>query len=119
MQLVEKVIVCKLIEKLDAAGFVPVKWWDGEEYQAIDNPMDNAATPARREKQCIDAINTVDTGTLHFAPKTDLTNWGQMGVLLILGNGEDIISNYHCSTNYPAFTATVDSMNAFIDGDES
>lgn len=115
MNLIEKVIVCKMIEELDSAGFVPVKFWDGEGYQDIANPMDNAASPVRREKACIDAINTVDEGTLHFARKADLQDWGRFGALLILGHGEDVISDYHCASDYPEFSAAFGRVYAYID----
>jgi len=114
MQLVEKVIVCKLIEELDSAGFVPVKFWDGEEYQTIEWKADSTVTnKVQREKACIDAITSVDEGTLHFAPKSDLKGWGRLGVLLILGNGEDVISDYHCGN--AEFSAAVDRVYKFIE----
>jgi hypothetical protein len=33
--------------------------------------------------------------TIHFAPADDKAAWGRHGVLVILGNGVDVISDYH------------------------
>jgi hypothetical protein len=115
MQLIEKVIIVKLIEELDKAGFVPVQFWDGEEYQPIvwKNGSTGPDNNVQREKACMDAITSVDEGTLHFASKTDLKGWGRLGVLLILGNGEDVISDYHCGN--AAFDAAIQSVYKFIE----
>lgn len=113
MILIEKLIVCKLIAELDVAGFVPVQFWDGEEYQPITwKSSCPEAIPVQREGACIAAVRTVDEGTLHFAPKHDLAAWGNLGVLLILGNGGDIISDYHCGNK--DFDAVLDRVSAFI-----
>jgi len=116
MQLVEKIIICKLIEEMDTAGFVPVKFWDGEEYQTITwkNDSQGDVLVTQRELACITAISTVDEGTLHFASKFALDAWGNRGVLLILGNGEDVISDYHCGN--PDFSGAVERVYQFIEG---
>jgi hypothetical protein len=44
-----------------------------------------------------------------------LKAWGNRGVLLILGNGEDIISDYHCGN--PEFAAAVDRVYAYIEAE--
>jgi hypothetical protein len=50
----------------------------------------------------------VDDGTLHFAPKTHLDCWGRLGVYVVLGNGVDIISDWHCGNK--SFDAAVDAV---------
>jgi hypothetical protein len=116
MQLIERLIICKLIEELDTAGFAPVQFWDGEEYQTIKWKADSTeANKVQREKACIECVNSVGEGTLHFAPKTDLKAWGGLGVLLILGNGQDIISDYHCADHTPAFGPAIERVQEWIE----
>jgi hypothetical protein len=95
---VETRIVRGLIHALKKAGFVPVKLWDSEEYQE-----------AITTTQALDAIESVDAiVTLHFAPKADITAWGRLGVMLVTGNGVDIISDWHCGNE--SFNAAVESV---------
>lgn len=116
MQLIERLIICKLIEELDVAGFAPVKFWDGEAYQTIKwKASSTEANKVQREKACIECITSVDEGTLHFAPKTDLKAWGRLGVLLILGNGQDIISDYHCADHTPTFAPAIERVYEWIE----
>jgi len=85
MDTIERMIVRKLIRECKKAGFVPVKVWDSEEYQTV-----------RTEAETIEAVNSVDDSTIHFAPVDNLEQWGRTGVYIVLGNGVDCISDYHC-----------------------
>lgn len=92
----ERAIVRKLIRTLGVAGFVPRCVWDGGEY--VD---------ARTEDAALEAVFAVDESTLHFQrlfAKDD--DWGRLGVLLVCGNGEDIVSDYHCGDS--AFSAAIE-----------
>lgn len=84
-QALERKIVRKVVRTLKAAGFVPVKVWDSQEY--VD---------AVTETEVLDAVFAVDDSTIHFAPATDLEDWGHRGVYIVLGNGIDCLSDWHC-----------------------
>lgn len=91
----ERAIVTALVDELARAGFVPVKVWDGEEYQ---NATDCAGV--------LSAVFSVDTSTVHFAPKDYPDAWGGTGVFLVCGNGERMISDFH--TGSEDFASAVD-----------
>jgi len=92
----ERRIVRTLIQELAAAGYLPVKVWDGGEYVAV-SALD----------ETMDAVFAVDDSTIHFAPKDKPEEWGRRGVLIIGGNGEDIISDWHCGDK--KFSEAVDA----------
>ena len=99
----EHAIVKALVYKLAAAGFVPVKVWDGGEY-----------VEARTADEVIDAAFSVDEATIHFAPQGAPEKWGRFGVFVVPGNGADIISDFHCGN--PTFTAAIEAVSAGLDG---
>ncbi len=96
-QSVEKTIVRVLHAELKKAGFVPVKVWDGGEY--VDT---------NRLRDVLDAVFSVDTSTIHFAPVSDPSKWGNLGVYVVCGNGADLLSDWHCSD--PKFDEVVTSV---------
>ena len=98
----ERSIVRALIWELEQSGFSPVAVWDGEDY--VSTLAADAA---------IASIFSVDTSTLHFAPKDDINKWGNLGVMLVCGNGKDIISDYHCGNEY--FTKAVERVSDRIE----
>jgi hypothetical protein len=86
-----------------AAGFVPVCVWDTEEY--IWSPL--TAPAAKRnalharppvpltQQEVLYAVFGIDGGpTVHFAPTTRLQDWGAHGVMLVPGNGRDLIADH-------------------------
>lgn len=90
----ERAIVRALIDELGKAGYEPRAVWDGAEYTHVEGA--DAA---------VAAVFAVDESTLHFCPVGQRLNWGSTGVLLIGGNGEDIISDWHAGP--PAFADAV------------
>jgi len=108
MQNIERVIIRRMIADLSAAGFVPVAFWDEEEYQIIapdgthatlrplPKPLRTTLVTQLSADEALTMVDSVDCGTLHFAPADQLQAWGRYGVFLVLGNGEDVISDYHC-----------------------
>lgn len=116
MQTIERVIISALIRDMKAAGYEPAAVWDGELYtMAVGEvgehrnfagpasmylePPDEPEAPAEIIRPLSDAIamsaiDSVDDCTLHFTHRNAKT-WGNRGVLLILGNGEDVVSDYH------------------------
>lgn len=95
-QRIERAIVTALVEECAKAGFVPRAVWDGEEY-VLTLDLDRV----------LSAVFSVDESTIHFAPKDAPDDWGTLGVLCIGGNGEDVISDWHCGN--AAFNAAVEA----------
>lgn len=96
--LTERAIVRALIRECRVNGFVPHQVDDGEEL-----------VPVGTEDEAIDAVFAVDESRIRFraiddtGPKPKLHN-----VLLIGGNGTDIISDWHCGN--ASFNAAVDRV---------
>lgn len=82
----EHAIVRHLLGTLRGAGFVPVCVWDSERY-----------VRATTQEEVLNAIFEVDADvTLHFGRGGDPEGtWGAMGVMLVQGNGLDLISDWH------------------------
>lgn len=101
-RLLERLIIRRTIRELKKAGFVPVSVWDSEEY-----------VPATTERKVIETLNAVDFNcTVHFAPAGDLKAWGRLGVMFVLGNGIDVVSDYHCGN--PEFSAAMDRVSDYV-----
>jgi hypothetical protein len=81
----ERSIVVAVVDECAKDGFVPVSVYDGGEY-----------VPAADAAAVLDAVFSVDEATIHFAPSDDKSDWGKRGVFIVLGNGEDCISDFHC-----------------------
>jgi hypothetical protein len=110
---IEKAVVRVLVEEQAKAGFVPVCFFNGDEYQTAGGkplPLDEErwniyAVKAPKDpsvpmtaEEVIEALFAVDEGTIHFAPKDNLAEWGSKGVFIILGNGpaDELFSDWHC-----------------------
>jgi hypothetical protein len=85
--LLERAIARALIRECLAAGFVCDQVDDGDDLVKV-----------RSENEAIDAAFAVDESRLRFRAADDTgKNAKRYNVLLIGGNGEDIISDWHCS----------------------
>jgi hypothetical protein len=107
----EHAIVKGLIAELDRSGFVPV----GIHYSDIDRGKMQPLDP----KEVVYEIFEIDDAiTLHFARKGEQNDpdADNPGVLLIQGNGVDIISDYHAKV--PGFSETVDRFSDAIHDDK-
>lgn len=94
---IEHEIVRVLLKHAKAAGYVPVKVWDGGEY-----------VEATTEREVLDAVFAVCTSTVHFAPEANQSTWGNLGVFLVVGNEQDLISDWHDHRHeYSAFSEAV------------
>jgi hypothetical protein len=103
-RLIELVIIRRTIRELGKAGFVPVSVWDSEEY-----------VPATSCRKVIETLQAVDYNcTVHFAPASDVSDWGRMGVMFVLGNGIDVISDYHLPVNKPEFGAAMERIAEYV-----
>lgn len=106
-RLIERVIIRRTIRELRKAGFVPVSVWDSEEY-----------VPATTACKVIEVLDSVDYNcTVHFAPAADRKAWGNLGVMFVLGNGIDVISDHHCGN--PEFSAAMDRVSEYVNALEA
>lgn len=88
----ERRIVAALICHMDRHGFHVHSVYDGEEETRFERET------AKQPKSAMELIFNLDEASLRFVRKTDTrkgnaADWH--GVLLILGNGEDIISDWN------------------------
>lgn len=115
---IEDAILTALLANLSAAGFKPAAVWTGETYQradgvegdcgVIDKPMSTA------EVLKVFADFDMFNPTVHFTEQHRLS-WGRTGVMVVCGNGEDFISDWHCMDK--AFDAIVQTVaDAAYDG---
>lgn len=103
-RLLERAIVSALIRECDAAGFVTHAVDDGGDE---DQP---ATTPA----EALEAVFAVDEARLRFKAKDDASDEPRLyNVLLIGGNGCDIISDWHCGN--ASFDRAVNDVAMNID----
>lgn len=103
--IIERRIVWNLIAKLKAAGFTAVAVYDGEEYTAATDAQAAMELIFNLDEASLRVIRSVDAEA--YAADPDSVN--EHGILLVLGNGEDIISDW----NYSADDA--DGFNAAMD----
>lgn len=105
---VERAIIKALISFLDGYGFKPTFVFDGEENVKCST-VDAA----------IEAITAVDESWLHFKANKGVLGSGARkdhGVYLILGNGEDVISDWRYSEgDADGFNKAMDTFTAMID----
>jgi len=105
MQTIERTIITALLRDMRAAGYQPAAVWDSEEYVmagkagALEHFEADSApdeiTRALTDKEALDELDAVDAyTTLHFT-RHNARTWGNRGVMIVLGNGEDVISDYH------------------------
>lgn len=99
---IERAIVRKLCRLLKAGGYPPSQVWDGGEY-----------VPTTTENEVIEAVFAVDEATIHFSGGDEDC---EHGVLIILGNGVDCISDYHCGDN--KFDTILHQVQEWIDDEQ-
>ena len=83
----ERAIVRALIQSCASAGFVP---------HSVDDGGDEDVR-VKNEDEAFDAVFSVDESRIRFRAESDKRKVPKVhSVLLIGGNGEDIISDWHC-----------------------
>lgn len=113
---IERAILVALIENLAVAGFKAAAVWTGETYQLADG---EERSPRHRSMEIRKPMTTdevlkvfddfdMTTPTVHFTHQ-DLLSWGDRGVMVVCGNGEDFISDWHAGDK--AFDAIVDTVS--------
>jgi hypothetical protein len=122
MNITERVIIRQLIADLNQAGYQTAAVYDGGDYimgrDGKTVAIDGDAAPSVIDRplsvdEALEAIDSVDDATLHFTHK-DSNTWGNRGVYLVLGNGEDVISDHHDPENEP-FTQVICDLYKKID----
>lgn len=123
MKTIERVIITALLRDMRAAGYQPAAVWDGGDYvmarpDGSCGSREKAEVPARivralLDEEAFEVIDSVDDCTLHFTNHNAQT-WGNRGVMIVLGNGEDVISDYH-SPSGEAFTTIIDAITGRLD----
>lgn len=120
---IERAILKTLVQNLGAAGFKPAAVYieDGlyimpdaktgklKEYDRGTEPerITYAMTERQIEETLFEVYDTLSP-TIHFTDK-DRTTWG-LGVMVVVGNGEDFISDWHCGERAKAFDAIVETV---------
>jgi hypothetical protein len=106
MQTIERIIIAALLRDMRAAGYQPAAVWNDGDYVLADpfgritsrEPGDIAdLTHINRpltDAEALEHIDSVEVSTLHFTHQ-NATTWGNRGVMLVLGNGIDVISDHH------------------------
>lgn len=121
MNTLERTIVTALLRDMRIAGYRPAAIWDGCEYvlggeagELLNVASDDAIVDCGIARELTDAevleqiADIDDFPTLHFTHLNKST-WGNRGVMLITGNGEDIISDYHVVAGEP-FGAVIERL---------
>lgn len=98
---IERAIIGALIPFMNGAGFKLLAVFDGEETVKV-----------RTAEQAIEAVFAVDESRICFQAKGHKAH----SVVLILGNGEDVISDWTYSAGDPdGFNKQMDSFTAMIE----
>ena len=103
--IIERRIVWNLVAKLKAAGFTAVAVYDGEEYTKTPDAQAAMELIFNLDEASLRLIRS--TNTEAYAADPDSVN--EHGILLVLGNGEDIISDWNYSAD------DTDGFNAAMD----
>lgn len=110
---VERAILIALIDNLRSAGFAPAAVWTEENYQLADGEELSYSNREIRKPMTTDEVLKVFDDfdmlapTVHFTHQHKLS-WGNLGVMVVNGNGEDFISDWHNSDR--AFDAIVETV---------
>lgn len=112
MQTIERMILIALMRDMRAKGYEVAAVWDGSQYcMAVpkgeveyfddgDPPTAGDIVRPLTDAEALHAIDAVCESTLHFTHR-DKKTWGNRGVLVILGNGKDVLSDFHAPDNEP------------------
>lgn len=98
----ERRIIANLLSHMLRAGFVIDSVFDGEEWEGVDSKEPT--------KSAMEHIFAVDEATVCFTHPGDERNQGQ-AIVLVMGNQEDIITDYSVSTAFPLFTETINAFD--------
>ena len=113
----EQRILAALIDNLGAAGFMPAAVWLGDAYVMVakggaDLEETRGSDMVRRPMTKAEVMQVFEdyslaNPTVHFTHQ-HATTWGNLGVMVVPGNGCDFISDWHCQN--AAFNAIVEQV---------
>lgn len=125
MQLIERIIIQALLRDMRRFGYLPAAVYDGEDYVLsvsetefqtfTDNNAPGSIVRHLTDDQALTAIDSVSESTLHFTQRGTKT-WGDRGVMLIIGNGQDVISDHHNARGEPFNTILQKLFERIEDG---
>lgn len=112
---IERRIITALVNELRERGYQPAAFWDAGFYQLADGKQlsDYAASTAPpitkplTMREVLAAVESTGMGTLHFTEPCSGV-WGNRGIFLVLGNDEDVVSDYHCKDEQ--FSAAIERV---------
>lgn len=126
MNTLEKTIITALLRDMQQEGYRAAAIWTGEDYVVagqsglieISRDAGGDGEPVARpltEEEVFSVFTDYDmaTPTIHFTHK-GLMTWGNRGVMVIEGNGEDIISDYHVAEG-ESFGSVIDHIYAQLE----
>ncbi|WP_454727908.1 MULTISPECIES: hypothetical protein [Cupriavidus] len=95
---IERRVVANLLAHLERAGFAPLAVYDGDDYTKVSDAV-----------AAMELIFNLDEASLRITrPGTTIEH----GILLVLGNGEDIISDWNFTRGDPdGFSAAMDAFD--------
>lgn len=102
IRIVEANVLLILLQQMKAHGWAAVRVWDGEEY-----------VPVYTKYEVLSVVLDLDTPTIHFAPIGKRRQWGNRGVMCVIGNGLDLLCDYHDDKG--SFAKAMDATYARID----
>lgn len=103
-QYIEAKLIRAVMREVLKAGYKLDTVWDSERYIKV-----------RTQNEALAAIFAVDSATLHFRnPAIEKSQDLYSGVFFVLGNGVDVISDWHCGDKVfdAAVTRATDLANA-------
>lgn len=130
MQTIERLIISALLRDMRAAGYQPAAVWNDGEYvvgRLLTGKSDSLHAGSRdavmshierplTDAEALEHVDSVDCSTLHFT-RQNATTWGDRGVFIVLGNGEDCLSDYHCPKGEP-FVSVIESLSGRLERGE-
>lgn len=111
MKTIERYVITALVRDMCAAGYQVAAVHDGNGYWMHRRWCKRAPATIKEPlsgERAFTAIDSVDMCTLHFTDQNS-TAWGDHGVLIILGNGEDCLSDSHSHEGEP-FNGIIDAI---------
>ena len=99
---IERRIVHGLISHLKRAGFELFRTFDGEQFEQVDN-----------RESAMGFVFNLDEVSLRFVPKGQRKSDLEHGVLLVLGNGTDVLTDWNFDANdADGFNAAMESFDS-------
>lgn len=118
MNTLERTILTALIRNLGQHGYKVASVWDDGAYilgkadgtiESLEDAGDSPIVRPLTVDEALDAVDSVDVSTIHFTYHNAL-DWGCRGIMVVLGNGEDCISDYHSPRDPEPFCQVIEEI---------